>query len=218
MPAYRHSQNLPAALESVGVNSNIFAMFIPLFLLGGMKYGSGATLAMRRHVLEEIGGFRAIADQIADDAAMGQRVTEKGYRVFLSPYVVHTIHQQDSWREYFYHTLRWNRTIRAVTPGVYTSFVLFFGTFYAFLVWTLNLRNMWAMAFFVSMSFVRIVMTSYYNDRYIKDPSTQQYLWVVPVRDLLTPFEWLLGFTGQTIRWRGNRYRIVRGARLQKIT
>jgi len=73
------------------------------------------------------------------------------------------------------------------------------------------------LTFSIFVSFTRIVMTAYYNDNYIKDPSTQQYLWLVPVRDLLIPLEWLLGFAGQTIRWRGNRYRIQSGARIQKI-
>jgi ceramide glucosyltransferase len=192
-------------------------MYIPMFLLGKMNYGTGATLAIRRSMLEALGGFNKVADAVADDAAIGQLVRKRGYTIYLSPYILHTIHHEDSWGGYFYHTLRWNRTIRSVAPVAYTSFVFFFGTFYSFLYWILNLRNIWAFLFFVFVSFTRIVMTAYYNDSYIKDPSTQQYLWLVPVRDLLIPLEWLLGFAGQTIRWRGNRYRIQSGARIQKI-
>ena len=217
LPYYRDSRNVPAALETVGVNSNILSMYIPMFLLGRMNYGTGATLAIRRSMLEALGGFSKVADAVADDAAIGQLVRKRGYTIYLSPYILHTIHHEDSWGGYFYHTLRWSRTIRSVAPVAYTSFVFFFGTFYSFLYWILNLRNIWAFLFFVFVSFTRIVMTAYYNDTSIKDPSTQQYLWLVPVRDLLIPLEWLLGFTGQTIRWRGNRYRIQSGARIQRI-
>ena len=40
-----------------------------------MRYGLGATLAMRREALEGIGGFEAIVDYLADDYELGARIS-----------------------------------------------------------------------------------------------------------------------------------------------
>lgn len=218
IPVYRDSQNMPAAFETIGVNSNIFSLSVPAFIfLGELRYACGATIAMRRKVLEEIGGFKSVADHAADDAALARLVRSNGYGIYLSPYLIYTVHSRDSWKDYFYHTLRWNRTILAIAPGIYLGFALFFGTFYAFLYWMIHFRDFGAFAVFLLVSFLRIVATSYYNDCAIKDASTQRYLWLVPIRDLTWPLEWLFGFAGRTIHWRGIRYRIRSGGRLERI-
>ena len=67
---------LPSALvaESLGLGGGCF----------------GATIALRRETLERIGGFRAIADYIADDYQLGHRLHALGLRNIISEVVVST--------------------------------------------------------------------------------------------------------------------------------
>ena len=73
---------LASRLEALGIATD----FIPGVLLskwieGGLHYGLGSTLAVRREALEKAGGLLALVDQLADDYEMGARVARAGYRV-----------------------------------------------------------------------------------------------------------------------------------------
>jgi hypothetical protein len=43
----------------------------------------GSTIALRRQTLDEVGGFAAFADQLADDYEMGRAVREIGYTLAI---------------------------------------------------------------------------------------------------------------------------------------
>ena len=44
-----------------------------------------------------------------------------------------------------------------------------------------------------------------------------RYFWMVPVKDLLNVAVWVAAFTGNHIRWRGQRYRVLPGGRLRSV-
>ena len=48
----------------------------------------GATIALRRDVLDRIGGFARLRDELADDHRMGEAVRGLGLEAVLSPYIV----------------------------------------------------------------------------------------------------------------------------------
>ena len=47
---------------------------------GSQAFVSGATIAMRREVLDRIGGFTSIANQLADDYRLGELTRRLGLR------------------------------------------------------------------------------------------------------------------------------------------
>ena len=47
-----------------------------------------STIALKRKVLEEIGGFKAFAGFLADDYEIGRAVRAKGHRVAISRFTV----------------------------------------------------------------------------------------------------------------------------------
>ncbi len=58
--------------------------------LEGIKFALGSTMAFRRRDLAAIGGFEALADYLADDYHLGQRIAALGLKVELSDVVVET--------------------------------------------------------------------------------------------------------------------------------
>ena len=73
-------------------------------------------MAVRRNVLEEIGGFRGLTTFLADDYLLGQRVSALGFEVRLASCVVETVVSEPSLGPLFRHELRWGRTFRTVKP------------------------------------------------------------------------------------------------------
>src|SRR5207245_8467958 len=82
---------LGSRLESLGISTDFCAGVLAARQIeGGLRFGLGSTLALRRHDLESIGGFEAIADYLADDYELGRRIAEKNLTVALSESVVET--------------------------------------------------------------------------------------------------------------------------------
>ena len=94
---------------------------------GGLHYGLGSTLAVRREALEKAGGLRALVDYLADDYEMGARVAKAGYRVALCAEVVETAIPAYDWKGFIDHQLRWARTVRDSRPGGYLGLMVTHG-------------------------------------------------------------------------------------------
>src|SRR2546430_6664023 len=94
--------------------------FLPSALLGEMLGTGGgcfgATIALRRSVLQRIGGFARIRDELADDHRLGDAVRELGLATVLSRYIVENHVAEPSFASLWRHELRWARTVRAMAP------------------------------------------------------------------------------------------------------
>src|SRR5207245_388175 len=94
--------------------------FLPSALLGqmlGVGGGCfGATIALRRAVLERIGGFARIRNELADDHRLGDAIRGLGLATVLSPYIVENHVTEPSFASLWQHELRWARTVRAMAP------------------------------------------------------------------------------------------------------
>jgi ceramide glucosyltransferase len=95
-------------------------------LAGSRSFAFGSTIAVRRQVLSRIGGFHAVANQLADDYRLGELTRRLGLRTVLSDVIVETSVDERTLGDLFRHNVRWLRTIRAVRPvGHFLSFVTF---------------------------------------------------------------------------------------------
>lgn len=111
-----------------GLASRLGAMFINDWFLpsalipatfGKLSFCFGATMAVRRDVLEAIGGFEALAGFLADDYKLGRLVAERQREIALVPYIVENVIAEESLSSLFNHEIRWARTIRSVQPYGY---------------------------------------------------------------------------------------------------
>src|SRR5207245_1748666 len=85
------ARTMASKLESLGISTDFCAGVLAARQIeGGLRFGLGSTLALRRHHLDSIGGFEAIADYLADDYELGRRIAEKNLKVALSESVVQT--------------------------------------------------------------------------------------------------------------------------------
>src|SRR5271165_692842 len=89
-------------------------------MYGSRAFAFGVTIAIRRQVLASVGGFAAIANQLADDYRLGELTRRLGLKTALSDVVVETCVDERSFGHLVRHELRWLRTIRAVRPLGYS--------------------------------------------------------------------------------------------------
>jgi ceramide glucosyltransferase len=175
-------------------------------LAGSRSFAFGSTIAIDRRVLSRIGGFMAIANQLADDYRMGEKTRRLGLRTVLSDVVVETSVVEDRFAALVQHELRWLRTIRAVRPvGYGFSFVTFGVPTAAFGV----LLSGGAPAAFAMLA-VTAVTRLMLHFRIRHRGSTALQLLLLPVRDVLSLALWSWSFATRRVHWRNEHYHVNR--------
>jgi GT2 family glycosyltransferase len=109
-------------IDALGLSTEFQPSVLVARGLEGMSFAMGSGILVRRGVLASIGGFAAFADYLADDFQLGNRPSQLGYRVELSPYVVeHRLGTAD-FQELLWHQMRWvSRHFARRDPGAMRS-------------------------------------------------------------------------------------------------
>jgi len=203
-------------LEALGIATDFMpAVLLARMIEGGLHYGLGSTLAVRREALDKIGGLLPLVDHLADDYELGARVDQAGYRVELCAEVVETGVPAYGWRGFADHQLRWARTVRDARPAGYAGLVFTHGLGWAVLnvlASGLSPLSLWllALSFFLRLSVAMTVGAEVLADRQVLAT-----LWLLPLRDLVAMGLWAAGFAGNTIVWRDERF-VLHGGKLEK--
>jgi ceramide glucosyltransferase len=95
--------NLAMRLESIATNADFWSQVLQSQSLRPLDFAMGAVMITRRKQLEEIGGFKALADCLADDYQLGNRIVRKGHRIALATVVVECWSEPMTWREVWKH-------------------------------------------------------------------------------------------------------------------
>lgn len=228
--------------EAVAVNADFWSQVLQSQTLKPLDYALGAAMLVRRETLAEIGGFPVLANCLADDYQLGQRIAKNGHRIALCPVVAECWDPPMNWRDVWKHQLRWARTIRVCRPLPYFLSILSNATLWP-LLWLLSEFFQWPQTANVNAQFdpsrfleikiillngaaaavvfllVRIVLAQNLQHRLTLDsqPSTLNRVssfWLVPVKDLLQAAIWFCAFTGNTVEWRGRKLKLRRDGTL----
>ena len=206
-------QGLWPLLGSLFIN-DWFMPSVRVAALGGSRaFAFGATIAMRREVLDRIGGFMSIADQLADDYRLGELTRRLGLRTVLSEVVVDTWVAERSFRELVRHELRWLRTIRALRPMAYGFLFITFGVPVAALGALLAGGATPAVSLFAVTVLGRVGV--HWSMR--RKGSNPLQVLALPVRDALSLGLWLWSFINRQVQWREHRYQVMRDGAVQLI-
>jgi ceramide glucosyltransferase len=203
---------------SVLLASFVNDWFMPSVLVaaffGSRAFAFGATIAIRRDVLQAIGGFKTIADQLADDYRLGELTRRQGLRTVLSDVVVETYVDEPSAAALVQHELRWLRTIRAVRPLGYLFACVTLGWPVAVLGSLLAGGANPALLMLAATVAARVLL--HFQTRRLDTALLQ--LWVLPVNDLLAFLLWIWGFVSRRVHWRAACYRVARDGSVQPLT
>jgi ceramide glucosyltransferase len=209
---------LPTLVESLFINTDFAPMVLVARVVEKPSYAFGATMALRRTTLDEIGGFLPLANYLADDYYLGHRVAERGYRLALSDLVVETVLAVGSWRRLLDHQLRWARTYRNCRPGGYFGSIVTHGTLWASLNLLYNHFSPGACLVAAFTYAVRMTVASTIANHYIHAPLQWREALLVPVKDLFVSTIWGLCFLGDTVRWSGHEFRVLKDGQMVRVS
>lgn len=204
-------KSLWSRLEAIGMNTELLGGVLVARMIEGMRFALGCTVAVRRNVLEEMGGFGYLQEFLAEDFVIGQRAAELGHGVLLSSYVIeHRIGSQGIMRN-FGHRLRWARSTRRSRPAGYWGQIFTYPLSWALLLCAAN-HTAWPV---VLLTLALRGGAAMATARYVvRDPVMQKQWWLLPLQDLIGFLVWISGFVGDTIVWRDRKCTVLRDGRL----
>jgi len=209
---YRGStaSNLWSELEDVALTSDFLAGVLVARKLG-VKFALGATMAVRRQVLAEIGGFRALVDAAADDHELGNRVAASGYHVEFAHTTVQTECASRSFKDFFQHQLRWSVVTRESQPWGHLGFLFAQGLPWVFVA--AAGAPSWSIAgcFAAAYLALRLSLAFTVGVWGLRDSLLKRKWWLVPLSDAFGFLVWLTSLLTSRVVWQDSTYEVHKG-------
>jgi ceramide glucosyltransferase len=200
--------------EAVAINADFWSQVLQAQSLKPIDFALGAVMITRRTELAASGGFDALVDYLADDYQLGNRIARRGKRIVVCPVVVECWSPPMTWGEVWRHQLRWARTIRVCQPLPYFFSILSNATLWP-LLWFVVRPQFVTLGVFAACLLVRIATARFHQRRLGRSAGSIAAWWFVPLKDMLQLPLWALAFLGRHVEWRGQRYRVQPGGKLE---
>jgi ceramide glucosyltransferase len=193
-----------AQMSALAINTQFLPQAITGLALKAAKPCFGATVALRRSMLEKIGGFGRFADELADDYAIGMAVRTAGYDVVIAPFLVGHVCFETGLRQFIRHQIRVARTIKTIDPIGYAGTILSHP-------WPLALLGMLSGSTAAALLAVaalasRIALCRSVERRF---GLPRANYWLVPLHDILAFAAYVASYFGATVHWRGADFRVA---------
>ncbi len=210
-----------SSLEALGMSVEMASGVITADMLEGMKFALGCVMAMRREVLEQIGGIASMAEYYSDDFVLGNQVHAAGYQVVLSHYRAAHVLCEQSLSTTISTQIRWMKSTRYSRPlghlGTGLTFAVPYGIL-GFVAATALGHSGLGAALFVWSLLNRMAQCVSIGYGVIGDQRALRLCWLYPLRDLLGFFVWMASYLGgSSFRWRGELYRFTSGGRISPV-
>ncbi|CAA7617352.1 Hopanoid biosynthesis associated glycosyl transferase protein HpnI [Candidatus Terasakiella magnetica] len=211
---YKGAAAVPGQIAALGA-MNINHWIVPSVLLdvamNGIAPTLGPVLMLRREALDKIGGFKVVADHLAEDHEIGILLHKVGFETRLSHSTIDTMVTETSLGALIRHEVRWAHTVRAVRP---TDFLLSAVTWSLPVMLALHaffptlvggvLLGLYVM---LRLALHRVLLARFH----FASPMSG---WLVLPRECLCFFVWLISLFSRAVVWRGHPFRLLPGGRL----
>ncbi|MBR5977417.1 MAG: glycosyltransferase [Verrucomicrobia bacterium] len=202
------------SLEKIGVNADFWSQVAQSLRLAEQNFCLGAVMAVNATVFRETGGFEPLANMLADDYHIGNRIHHSGKKIVLSSLVVDSIAHQANIREVWSHQLRWARTICFERPVSYGLSIISNTTFWAVL-WLICGSHSSRYIIAGGVLLIRVLAVADLQRRLALDWRACRSSVLVWLKDLFQFMIWLCAFCGNQVEWRGQRFRVRKGGVLE---
>ena len=209
------AQGIATILEAICTATDFQAGILVSKQLEGIKFALGSTIVIRKTTLAKIGGFAVVADYLADDYQLGYLPTQIGEKVVLSNYIVEHGLGHSSLLDSINRQIRWARCIRVSRPWGYGGLIFTFGTISSLLLLITNSGSIFSWLVFSITFLMRLIMAWLIGVKLLNDSVTKKYFWLIPIADIVRFIIWCCGFFGNTIKWRGTKFKLVKDGKLE---
>ena len=200
------AEGIWAQLSAMSINLQFLPNVIAAVSLNAAHPCLGATIALHREVLAQIGGFRRFADELADDYAIGSAVRALGRKVVVSRFTVGHVCFERDFRALWGRQLRAARTIQAIDPVGYAGTIFMHPLALSVVAAILGVSGSFLL---ISAALICRLALCWAIERAIALPRHRYAL--IPVQDAIAFAIFLTSFFGREVEWRGKTYTVADG-------
>ncbi len=201
-------------MELLTLNADFMANVLFAYISGASKFCLGASAALKRSTLEQIGGLDSLADYLVEDYEMGRRIWMLGKKVAVVPYFVDTIVDLKSPSQWWDHQVYWDQNTRAARPMAFFATALVRSVPFAILYAIARMGDatgLWTVAGAFTLRLISAAIILRWG---LRDSEGLRSLGLLIFRDISSLATWLLAFTKRTTIWRGTSFVLTRDGRL----
>ncbi len=206
-----NARTLGDSMEAIGISSDFFAGVLVAEQFAGTRFALGASMAVARAQLNEIGGFEALSEFLLDDFEMGNRIAALGYRVVLLPYAVSMVLPSESLRGFWQRQVRWAVGIRSTNAASHWGLLLTQGLPLTLLAMAVSRSAADAGLYAAGYLLTRYAMAWSVGVWGLEDSILRRRWWLAPVRDALFFLVWLASIPKSRVNWRGKAFHVSKG-------
>ena len=205
---------LGARLDNLHLSGCIAPAMIASQVLARKDFVVGKSMALRRSDLDQLGGFAAVKDVLAEDYVLGRRVAALGKRVAIARTPVVSWSRGRSLGELLRRYQRWSLMQRKMAGlATYLAVPLLMPSALALLGFVLapglgrlgGLAGVWA---------ARAGMDAVVGGRL---GVGMRRAWAAPLADVAITLCWAVALLGDQVVWRGRLLRVGAGTRLTPV-
>ena len=201
-------------LAAMSINHHFLPNVVMGVTLGLAKPCFGSTVALKKSVLDDIGGFRAVADHLADDFVLGQLVREKGFKTKVSRWTISHMGSEPTAADLIAHEIRWARTIRVIEPAGFVGSGIAYALPFAAIACLLMPFQALPLWFLLASLCARVLLAWRVDQR---TGCQAGALWLVPVRDMLSFIVFVGACFTNSVTWRGRRFKIHKSGTIYPV-
>ncbi len=199
------SRSIGSILENLHMNSFIVGSvcFLDRFLK--MPCVVGKSMLMKKSDLEEIGGFEAVKDVLAEDYVIGKKMQKRGKKVILSNHLINNVNEYWGLKKFINRHTRWGKLRWKLGGAKYFSELLGNPVFLSCLPLIFCEATTAVLAFAVIVSLIKII-GDFYIGRITNADLNPIFYTLSPLKDLIIGIFWFIPLFSNKIVWRGNKY------------
>jgi ceramide glucosyltransferase len=113
--------------------------------------------------------------------------------------------------------LRWTRTYRVCRPRGYFAYGITFALPWGLLAWLASGLAPWGGRLAALCLLLRLAVAAVAERVCLRGKLPWRSFILLPLKDILSFGLWMLSFLGNTVTWKGKRYRVAPDGRLEEL-
>ncbi len=211
-------ETIGSLLDAMHLASGVGASMITAKRVAGKDFVVGKSMALRASDLRALGGFRVVADVLAEDYVLGRMISSVlGKRVVMAHLPVLNVSRNRSIRSFVDRYRRWNVLHRkGVGTALYALELILNPVLLATIAFAISRKTSTLLALDLT-----IVARALYDASTVTilrgGRMRLSHLLASPLKDMLLGVAWIHGLCSNYVSWRGNSLRVLAGTRLAPL-
>jgi ceramide glucosyltransferase len=201
-------------MELLSLNADFMPSVVFAYETGASEFCLGASIALRRTTIDQIGGIASLADYLVEDYELGRRIHELGMRSMFVPPIVDTMVDLQTPSQWWKHQVYWDQNTRSARPVAFFCTMLIRSVPFALVIAIVRLFDPLGLTVFAITLSIRLLTAAVIMGWGFGDREGLRALHLLPIRDVLGLISWLFAFTWRTTTWRGSEFVLTRDGRL----